>query len=133
MRLALTTDWAVEGIPGLLTRYRVVPSGLSAATEKQLAAWERLVTKLTPVAPAFMARHAGAARAYQLRYLARRAVTSGNGPEGLARIRAAFGASSRPLWEEPVKTLTTVAACAVLAAFGPGTIASLRRLAARGA
>ncbi|SLN10154.1 putative glycosyltransferase EpsJ [Roseivivax jejudonensis] len=131
LRFALMTDWQIEGVPGLLTRYRIVAGGLSAATVRQFAAWERMVDKLSPCAPEFMARHAPAARAYQLRYLARRAVVSGNGPEALARIRAALSASFRPLWEEPAKTITTLAAAVALTACGPKPLTALRRLAAR--
>ena len=118
LRFALTTDWEIEGIPGDLTRYRIVTGGLSAATLKQLAAWERMVDKLTPIAPAFFARHAGAARAYQYRYLARRAVSSGDGAQALRHLRATFAASWRPAVEEPVKTATTVAATLLLAVIG---------------
>ncbi|MDW4498537.1 glycosyltransferase [Sulfitobacter sp. D35] len=118
LRIALTTDWIIEGVPGLLTRYRIVPGGLSAGTEKQFASWERMVTKLTALAPEFMQRHAPAARAYQQRYLARRAVTSGNGREALRRAMAGHRASLRPMMEEPVKTGVTLAAALVLAGFG---------------
>ena len=131
LRFALTTDWLIEGIPGLLTRYRVVASGLSAATDRQFAAWERLVTKLTPLAPAFFAEHAPAARAYQLRYLARRAISSGNGTEARLRMRAAMASSARPLVEEPVKTLTTMAAATLLAVLGPDRLRRVMSLAGR--
>lgn len=119
LRLALTTDWGIEGVPGLLTRYRITGGGLSAATGRQLAAWERMVDKLAPLDPAFFARHAPAARAYQLRYLARRAVSADDGAAALSLTRRAFAASWRPLAEEPVKTLTTLGASAVLAIRGP--------------
>lgn len=131
LRLALTTDWGIEGIPGLLTRYRVVSSGLSAATDKQFAAWERLVAKLTPLAPAFFAEHAPAARAYQLRYLARRAVSSGNGAEARRRMRAAMACSRRPLIEEPAKTLTTLAAATLLDTLGSGALDRVMALTGR--
>ena len=81
-----------------------------------------MVDKLTPLAPDFFARHAGAARAYQYRYLARRAVTAGDGALALAHLRAAFASSWRPAWEEPVKTATTIAATALLALAGPGAL-----------
>ena len=130
LRIALTTDWEIEGVPGLLTRYRIAGGGLSAGIARQYASWERLVEKLAPLAPEFFARHTPAARAYQLRYLARRSVSSGDGPEALRLARASLGASLRPLAEEPLKTVTTLAAAAVLARVGPGPVAALRRLAA---
>lgn len=118
LRLALSTSWRIEGVPGLLTRYRITSNGLSAATDRQFASWERMVEKLIPLDPAFFARHAPAARAYQLRYLARRAVSDLNGPAAIALVRRAFASSLRPLVEEPLKTAITVAAACVLGLLG---------------
>ncbi|WP_172293325.1 glycosyltransferase family 2 protein [Pseudoruegeria sp. HB172150] len=120
LRLALTTDWEIEGIPGLLTRYRIAPGGLSAGLRKQLESWERIAGKLEPLAPEFFVRHAAAARAYQLRYLARRAFSSGDGAAASRMIRASLATSRRPLLEEPGKTLTTLAASLALALLGHG-------------
>ena len=125
LRFALTTDWEIEGIPGLLTRYRIAPGGLSASLHKQLAAWERVVGKLQPVAPTFFDRHAPAARAYQLRYLARRAFTMGDGAEAVRLVRASLAASRRPLVAEPAKTLTTIAAAIALNLVGRGRASAL--------
>jgi len=75
LRIALTTDWKFEGIKGRLTRYRINQGGLSASTDKQLAAWDRMVAKLTPIAPDFFEKQEHIARAYQMRYLCRRAVS----------------------------------------------------------
>ncbi|WP_425053115.1 glycosyltransferase family 2 protein [Psychromarinibacter sp. S121] len=118
LRFALTTDWEIEGVPGQLTRYRIAPGGLSASLHKQLAAWDRVVEKLQPLAPDFFARHAPVARAYQLRYLARRAFSMGNGPEAVRLVRASLASSRRPLVAEPVKTLTTIGASLALNMFG---------------
>ncbi|MHA7876578.1 glycosyltransferase family 2 protein [Roseivivax sp.] len=118
MRLMLTTGWSIEGVPGLLTAYRVNGAGLSANTERQHDAWERMVEKLTPLAPEFFARVTPAARAYQLRYLARRAVSALDGPRAVQLALGALATSRRPLLEEPVKTLTTLAAALVLGAGG---------------
>ncbi|TMV84175.1 glycosyltransferase family 2 protein [Thioclava sp. BHET1] len=129
LRMALTTDWGIAGIPGLWTRYRIVAGGLSAGTERQFGAWERMVAKLTPLAPAFMARSTPAARAYQLRYLARRAISARDGRKALGLLRRALSSSLRPLWEEPVKTGVTLAAAAVLAL--PGARIATKILSAR--
>ena len=77
LRLMLTTGWQIEGVPGALTLYRVNQGGLSANTERQFDAWQRMVDMLTPHNPTFFARQTPAARAYQLRYLARRALRLG--------------------------------------------------------
>ncbi|MEN8831479.1 MAG: glycosyltransferase family A protein [Pacificibacter sp.] len=117
LRIALTTDWAIEGVEGLLTRYRINSGGLSAATDDQLASWERMLEKLTALRPAFFARHSRAARAYQLRYLARRAISDHDADRAMEMVKASFGQSTRPLIEEPSKTLTTLGA-ALLLRFG---------------
>ncbi|APX25331.1 MAG: glycosyltransferase family 2 protein [Rhodobacteraceae bacterium] len=118
LRLALGTDWTLEGVPGLLTEYRISTRGLSANVPAQLASWERMVAKLRSMDPAFFARHEPEARAYQLRYLARRAVTSGDGPLACRLVTRAFAESRRPLIEEPVRSLTTWAAAHATARFG---------------
>lgn len=114
MRLMLTTDWEVEGLPDPLTLYRVNREGLSAGTERQLASWERMVEKLAGIAPDFTAKHSNAARAYQLRYLARRAVSAGDGARARELLKRSFAASRHPLIHEPVKTLATLAASALV-------------------
>lgn len=127
LRIALTTDWGIEGVPGALTHYRVVGGGLSAQTDRQLAAWERMVDKLRPTNPVFFAQHEATARAYQLRYLARRAISAGNGPAAQAYLRRAMDSSYRPLFEEPVKSGTTLAAAFLLDRFGVDPLAWLGR------
>lgn len=118
LRLALTTDWQIEGVPGALTAHRLPPAGPPAgppvAPGRQLAAWERVVAKLTPLAPEFFARHTPAARAYQLRALARGAVLAGDGRAALCLALASLRLSRQPLRREPAKTLTTLAAALAL-------------------
>lgn len=111
LRLALSTDWQFEGVPGLLTLYRVNANGLSSSLDRQLASWEQVVEKLRPFNPAFFTCHENAARAYQLRYLARRAISNQQPNQARALLRRAFATSLRPAAEEPLKTLWTLAAC----------------------
>lgn len=133
LRLALSTDWQVEGVPGALTLYRINGAGLSANTTAQLASWERMVTKLTPLNPAFFARHSPAARAYQLRYLCRRAISARDGATAARLASQTARCSLRPLVEEPVKTLVTLAAAAVLGALGPRLLDRAQSALARNA
>ena len=114
LRLALTTDWQIEGVPGALTAHRLPP----APPGRQLAAWERVVAKLTPLAPEFFARHTPAARAYQLRTLARGAVLAGDGRAALCLALASLRLSRQPLRHEPAKTLTTLVAALASRLFG---------------
>lgn len=130
LRLSLSTDWSLEGIPGLLTQYRVIETGLSARTDAQLASWERMVDKLRPLHPAFFDRHEPAARAYQLRYLARRAVSNGDGRLAQRYMRRAFAVSRAPWLEEPRRTLTTWAAAGATATFGTAPLRLARRVQA---
>lgn len=128
LRFALTTDWQIEGVRGALTCYRVNAAGLSANTDRQLAAWERMVRKLRPLHPTFFARHEDAARAYQLRYLARRAVSALDGDAAWALIRQAMAHSARPLVQEPLKTVATLGAAVSLRALGPSPVKFAARL-----
>lgn len=119
LRFATTMDWTIEGIPGHLTLYRVNTRGLSANIEKQFETWMQMRTKIAEIVPTIAERHAAAAAAYQLRYLARRAVSMGDGKAALSLTVKALRTSSRPLIEEPAKTLVTLAASLVLRMTGP--------------
>ncbi|QFT93996.1 UDP-Glc:alpha-D-GlcNAc-diphosphoundecaprenol beta-1,3-glucosyltransferase WfgD [Roseovarius sp. THAF9] len=133
MRLCLCTDWIIAGVPGLLTEYRVNSTGLSANVDAQLASWERMVSKLRPTASEFFARYEAAARAYQLRYLARRAVSSGDGETACTLIARAYRESARPIFEEPLRSVSTLLAAHATARFGdlPMTLARSVLRAAR--
>jgi len=131
LRIALRTEWVFEGIPGLWTQYRINAGGLSAATDRQRAAWERMVTKLTPLNPAFFEVNTPAARAYQLRYLARRAISDLDAPRAAALSRDWMAHSSVPLIEEPAKSLVTLAATAVLSLCGTAVLRRIMKYAQR--
>ncbi|MEL6316562.1 MAG: glycosyltransferase family 2 protein [Pseudomonadota bacterium] len=128
-RLAVTTDWRFEGLAEPLTFYRIASGGLSADTGRQLETWERMAAKLNALAPAALGPHLAAARAYQLRYLCRRAVASRDGARAAALAAAAWRASPRALLAEPVKTLSTTAAAITLRVGGASAYAALERLA----
>ena len=118
LRIAITTSWVFEGVPGLLTQYRISNGALSANTDRQFATWQQMIDKLTPLAPALFAKHTAAARAYQLRYLARRAICDRDADRAMALVASAARQSWRPFLEEPVKSVVTVAAAMVLKAGG---------------
>jgi hypothetical protein len=128
LRIALTTDWMFEGLEGQLTQYRIASGGLSAATDRQLAAWERMVTKLSAISPQFFAQHVSAARSYQLRYLCRRAVSDLDAPRAMAFGKLALKTSIRPAFEEPIKSLVTLVATVVLQIAGKQTMQILMML-----
>jgi len=134
MRLALTADWEIEGIEGDLTLYRVHAGGLSANVERQFASWSAMRAKVAALAPAFEVAYGERAAAYQYRYLARRAVRSGDGVQALRLATASLKASRRPMMDEPVKTATTFAAAIAVAVLGKaGTAAINGHVTARSA
>ena len=118
LRLSLQTDWQIEGIGEALTGYRINPHGLSANVTRQLETWTQMMEKTAVYAPDFIAKHGALARAYQLRYLARRAVSL---REPALAWRFAMGSlfsAPRIMVEQPKKTITTVGAALVLRVLG---------------
>lgn len=111
-RIVATTPWKFAYVDAPLTDYRVNTAGLSANTAKQLETWQRFRTKVKGYAPELEATFGDIAEAYQLRYLARRAVR-GSGPErpALGMMARAIRLSPRILIDEPGRTLITLAAC----------------------
>jgi Glycosyl transferase family 2 len=111
LRIAATTTWQFGFVDAELTDYRVNSTGLSANTEQQLQTWRRFRAKVKTYAPVLERTHGNTAEAYQLRYLARRAVR-GNaaGSPALAMMMQALALSPRVLLEEPSRTLVTLAA-----------------------
>jgi hypothetical protein len=121
----LTTDCRFEGIEPLLTDYRIIGGGLSANIERQYDAWENMLVKASGYAPEFVAAEGHRARAYQLRYLARRAIQMGDARLALRLLMQALNASRRPLIEEPAKTLESFSAALVAWIIGPKILTRL--------
>jgi glycosyltransferase involved in cell wall biosynthesis len=110
LRIAIQTTWKIEGIPQALTLYRVNSSGLSANLHKKLESWKKLIEKVRSYAPEKIVQWEKPAIAYQLRYLARRAVTLQAGTEAVRLWHQAISTYWRILIEEPQRTLITGAA-----------------------
>lgn len=126
LRMALRHDCRFEGIEGLLVDYRILGGGLSARIPHQYEAWLRAMEGLHDDAPAFMDHYLPLAKAFQLRYLARRAVQLCDGVFALSLLRDALRASPAILFQEPAKTVQTMAG-ALAARYLP--VNTLRRLA----
>jgi glycosyltransferase involved in cell wall biosynthesis len=118
LRFALTLDWRIEGIAGDLTLYRIHTNVLSANVERQYDTWKRMTARMEAISPAFVARFRPVAEAYQLRYLARRAVSMRDGAVAGRLAWRAMRLSTKPLFEEPLKTITTLAAATLLQVIG---------------
>lgn len=114
IRISILTNWQIEGIPEALTLYRVNATGLSADIPKQLESWEAVIAKTRTYAPELVDRWAPAARAYQLRYLARRAVFLEDSRMAINFAHRAIKTYWRILITEPRRTVMTLAAAYLL-------------------
>ncbi|MXP26051.1 glycosyltransferase [Altererythrobacter indicus] len=114
VRLSAKHGVKFEGIEGLLTQYRIIAGALSANIVKQYLSWNRMLRKTETYAPELVAKHGIPARAYQLRYLARRAVQLGDARFSRSLLGEALALSPKMAFAEPVKTGLTSGA--VLAA-----------------
>ncbi len=111
LRIMMTTKWLIEGIPEALTFYRVNSQGFSAQLVKKLNSWERMLEKARAyINPELMAELENIAMAYQMRYLARRAVSLQDASMAVKLINKACVTDWRVLLEEPRRTLLTLAA-----------------------
>jgi glycosyltransferase involved in cell wall biosynthesis len=113
IRIALHAKWDFAGIATPLTYYRVNDGGLSANLAKQYASWCLAVNKNIAGNEKFFTRHLALARAYQLRYLARRAAHSGDGWNAIKLIHKAFVTHAGIIIEEPLRSLATYG-CALI-------------------
>ena len=112
LRIAFTEPgkWVFEGIPDVLTYYRVTPSSLSTAAEAHLAACRDTWAKSCSYAPAVAKRYAGLAEAFQLRFYARRAVAECDLHAARGYIFGALKSSPLILFKEGLITLQTLLA-----------------------
>ncbi|AOY78531.1 glycosyltransferase family 2 protein [Moorena producens JHB] len=114
LRIAIQTDWKIEGIPEALTLYRVNSASLSANLVKQLDSWKQVLEKTRSYAPELIEKWGNLALAYRLRNFARSAVRLKDGPMSVKLINAALATYWRILLEEPSRTLRTLAAAYLL-------------------
>lgn len=110
MRLKIIGGATFGYIDQPLTLYRIATTGLSANTARQRESWERFRCKARGYAPDLVASHGSRAEAYQLRYLARRAVKSGPRSMALCLVLEALRCHPRMVLEEPARSLVTLSA-----------------------
>lgn len=111
--------WKFEGIPELLTFYRVVPTALSADFELHYRSAREVWKRSFEYAPAAAARFASLAEAFQLRFYARRAIGVGDRVAGMYYFQRALRLDSRFLAHEPISSILTFAALLL-----PGKVAA---------
>lgn len=114
LRMSIQTDWQIEGIPEALTLYRVHPKGHSTNLLNHMKSVETVIEKTRSYAPEIIAECENPGRAYQLRFLARRAVSIKNGLLAAELFHKSLAAYWRILLEEPRRTILTGAAAYLL-------------------
>lgn len=129
IRIAVNTDWKIEGLPQALTLYRLNAGGLSASLLKQLESWEQMIEKIRGYAPDFLRRWEDLARAYQLRYLSRQAIRLKDGSMAVKLFNRAMRSSPRILLQEPTRTILTAGAAYALWLLPRGGYQGLENLA----
>lgn len=129
LRIALMTTWTFAGVADHLTLYRVNQSGLSANVNAQFAAWLRAVDNNRVIAPAFIDRWFDTAAAFQCRYLARRAVQSGDFRGAFTLLSRAFQYGGWSLTKDTRKTLGTLLGAFAVCILPGSVIGRLRSLA----
>lgn len=130
LRIVLQTPWKIEGIPDVLTFYRVNSGGLSANFLKQFDSWEKVFEKTRSYAPEKVAHLENMARAYQLRYLARSAVRM-RSSAAKSLINRALLTYWRILLEEPKRTILTALAAYLLWLLPPSLYSQIDAFASK--
>jgi len=122
-RVLATTSWQVRGLPHVLVQYRTSPGGLSADLLKTEAGWRAMLNRVRAYAPEAVARAEPEASALFNRFLARRALRTGQSRLALRPLVRAWRASPRALLtRQPLRTLMTTAGA--LAGLVPGNPAA---------
>lgn len=110
LRISVKSQLKVEGIPEALTLYRVNVTGASTKVDKQLEHLEKMLEKASIYAPELTAKWGNAARAYQLRFVARRLVTLREGKRAVKYAHKAIATYWPIIIAEPSRTFITLAA-----------------------
>ena len=127
-RVLARTPWQVKGIPQITVQYRTSPLGLSANLAKTTAGWAAMLQRVRGYAPQELDAAVPRATAIFYRYLARRALRTGQARASLAPLLTAWRASPMTLLTNaPQRTLMTTLGVAI--AMLPGNPA--RELLAR--
>ncbi len=114
IRIAITTNWVIEGMPEALTYYRLNGDNLSANLMKQLESWEHVISKTRSYAPEFITKWENLARAYQYRYLARQAIRLRDGKMATKLVHRALATDLQIIRQETGRTLLTLGASYLL-------------------
>jgi len=108
VRIATSTQWKFEGIELPLTWYRASAVGLSADLRAQYRSWTKVIWKAKRYAPTLIQNFGSKAHAYQLRYLARKAIRSRTAVTSVRLVHHAIRTNALILVAEPRRTLVTL-------------------------
>jgi len=114
VRIAIQTKWKFAGIAQALTLYRIHSNGLSANIQSMIDYREKVFKKTSAYAPKQMATWIKPARAYHLRYVARRAITINQGILALKLMYRSITNYWQIIIEDFQRTFETIAAAVLL-------------------
>lgn len=104
----ICNGWKVEGLNQVLTRYRTTETGLSSNLYRLEQDWEKFSDEVQSYAPELVQQHYKCAKAYFLRYLARRSIRLRLPAEiGLDFMVRSWQIDWRLVLREPRRTLLT--------------------------
>ncbi|MFM6290642.1 MAG: glycosyltransferase family 2 protein [Microcystaceae cyanobacterium] len=129
LRILLKTSWKIEGIADPLVYYRINPNSLSSNILKEHESWEQVVEKVRSYAPEMIAQTENLARAYQFRYLSRRAIRLKDGKTAVQFINQALKSDAQVLWKEPRQTFITIIAAYLIQIFPRSLYLALEKVA----
>ncbi len=114
VRIAIKTNWKFAGLAQPLTLYRVHSQGLSTNLKVMIDTREKLFEKTASYAPEGMSRWIKPARAYHLRYVARRAITINKGAVALKLMCRSIINYWQIILEDSQRTFETIIAAILL-------------------
>ena len=107
LRIAIQTPWQFEGIPEVLTLYRVNPKSLSSNFLAGIEHWEKLDEKVKLYAPKLIEEWKQLAMAFRMQYLAREAVRRQTGSIAVELINRSLVYNWRIIFLDPFPTVFT--------------------------
>ncbi|MFB2974941.1 glycosyltransferase family 2 protein [Microseira sp. BLCC-F43] len=110
LRIAIKTDWKIQGISEALTLYRVNPKGASTNLSKQLDGLSKMLEKTSSYAPDLIEPYGKVTKAYTLRKFAQLSVRLRDATTAKKMVHKALSTHWQIIVEEPLRTLLILAA-----------------------
>jgi len=109
--MATTSSWTIAATPEVLAHYRVRSDSNTGDIDRYPQRWRQVLARIARYAPDLVAQHGDAATARIFRYLAQRKFLSHGEASCAARLaRRAVRIDPTMLWNEPFRSLLTLAA-----------------------